>query len=64
MVCYLEEPKSAVATIEPLAGSRVPVGVFEISDWDEKYLDRYEDIHIFIIKIKSILKYVEKRRRL
>lgn len=35
-------PKSAVATIEPLAGSRVPVGIFEISDWDEKYLDRYE----------------------
>lgn len=35
-------PKNAVATIEPLAGSKVPVGVFEISEMDEKYLDRYE----------------------
>lgn len=35
-------PKNAVATIEPLAGSKVPVGVFEISLLDEKYLDRYE----------------------
>lgn len=35
-------PTSAVATIEPLAGSKVPVGVFSISAMDEKYLDRYE----------------------
>lgn len=35
-------PKNAVATTEPLAGSKVPVGVFEISEMDEMYLDRYE----------------------
>lgn len=35
-------PKNAVATIEPLAGSKVLVGVFEISEMDEMYLDRYE----------------------
>lgn len=35
-------PKNAVATIEPSIGEKVPVGVFEISDWDEKYLDCYE----------------------
>lgn len=34
--------KNAVATIEPSIGEKVPVGVFEISDWDEKYLDCYE----------------------
>lgn len=34
--------QSAVATIEPSAGEKVPVGVFQISDMDEKFLDRYE----------------------
>ena len=33
---------NAVATIEPCLGEKVPVGIFEISERDEKYLDIYE----------------------
>lgn len=33
---------NAVATIEPCPGEKVPVGLFEISERDEKYLDIYE----------------------
>ena len=33
---------NAVATVEPCLGEKVPVGIFEISERDEKYLDIYE----------------------
>ena len=33
---------NAVATVEPCIGEKVPVGIFEISERDEKYLDIYE----------------------
>ena len=37
-------------TIEPKHGSSVPVGVWEISDDDERNLDRYEGFPRFYIK--------------
>lgn len=33
---------SAVATVEPKTGAKVPVGIWEISDRDERSLDVYE----------------------
>ena len=37
-------------TIEPRGGSRVPVAVWEVSESDEKALDRYEGYPIFYYK--------------
>lgn len=37
-------------TVEPKCGSSVPVGVWEISDQDEKNLDRYEGFPRFYVK--------------
>lgn len=37
-------------TIEPKKGSRVPVGVWEVSESDEKSLDRYEGYPSFYYK--------------
>ena len=37
-------------TIEPKRGSSVPVGVWEISDEDERNLDRYEGYPRFYVK--------------
>lgn len=37
-------------TIEPLAGAKVPCGVWEISDEDERNLDRYEGFPRFYRK--------------
>ena len=34
--------ESAVATVEPLKGSKVPCGIWEIGPIDEKHLDWYE----------------------
>ncbi|WP_278626808.1 gamma-glutamylcyclotransferase family protein [Thomasclavelia cocleata] len=33
---------NAVATVEPCVGEKVPIGIFEISERDEKHLDIYE----------------------
>lgn len=33
---------NAVATVEPKKGMEVPVGIWEISENDEHFLDRYE----------------------
>lgn len=33
---------TAVATLEPLKGSVVPIALWEIQDQDEQYMDRYE----------------------
>lgn len=40
----------AYATVEPKEGSSVPVGLWEISKTDEKYLDRYEGFPSFYYK--------------
>ena len=40
----------AYATVEPKEGSSVPVGLWEISKTDEKYLDRYEGYPTFYYK--------------
>ena len=40
----------AYLTIEPCKGSAVPVGIWEITDLDEKYLDRYEGFPTFYYK--------------
>lgn len=46
---------NAVATVEPCAGEKVPVGVFEISEMDELRLDRYEGYpHLYIKKCMPI----------
>lgn len=37
-------------TIEPKAGSQVPVGIWEITDQDEQALDRYEGFPRFYYK--------------
>lgn len=41
---------SAVATVESKEGSKVPVGLWKISDKDEKMLDRYEGFPKLYIK--------------
>lgn len=41
---------SAVATVEPKSGSKVPVGIWEISDRDERSLDVYEGFPRLYVK--------------
>lgn len=41
---------SAVATVEPKAGAKVPVGIWEISDRDERSLDIYEGFPRLYVK--------------
>lgn len=41
---------SAVATVEPKSGSKVPVGIWEISDKDERSLDVYEGFPRLYVK--------------
>lgn len=46
---------SAVATVEPSVGDKVPVGIFEISSFDEQSLDRYEGFpHLYTKKYLNI----------
>ena len=42
-------------TIEPKAGASVPVAVWEVTEWDELALDRYEGFPNFYYKTEMIL---------
>ena len=42
--------RRGVLTIEPKQGASVPIGIWEISDADEKSLDRYEGFPVFYDK--------------
>ncbi len=54
---------SAVATVEPCEGSKVPVIIWEITEHDEKSLDRYEGYPTLyrkeIVKVKLNRKSTE-----
>ncbi len=41
-ITFRGNSRSGVANIEPRKGSRVPVGIWSITQADEKALDRYE----------------------
>ena len=41
-------------TIEPKKDSEVPVAVWEVSEWNEKSLDRYEGYPVFYYKQENI----------
>ena len=41
-ITFRGNSRSGVANIEPRKGSRVPVGIWSITQTDEKALDRYE----------------------
>lgn len=47
-------------TIEPSPGSEVPVGVWEVSETDERALDRYEGYPNFYYKKEMMLPGVER----
>ncbi len=47
----------AYLTIEPKEGSRVPVAVWEVTEDDEKSLDRYEGFPTFYYKKEMKVKY-------
>ena len=47
--------RRGVLTIEPKQGSSVPVGVWEISNEDERHLDRYEGYPRFYFKQSFVL---------
>ncbi len=49
-----------VATVEPMIGSDVPIGVWRISNDDEKALDRYEGYPYLYIK-KTVRIHVDGR---
>lgn len=42
--------RRGVLTIEPCPGGKVPLGIWKISDEDEKKLDRYEGFPRFYVK--------------
>ena len=44
----------AYLTIEPKKGSEVPVAIWEVSEWNEKSLDRYEGYPMFYYKKENI----------
>ena len=51
----------AYLTIEPQEGAKVPVAVWEVSEADEKKLDRYEGFPAFYYKKELRLQYKDIR---
>ena len=51
----------AYLTIEPQEGAKVPVAVWEVSEADEKKLDRYEGFPVFYYKKELRLQYKDIR---
>lgn len=64
---YKGSKTGAYLTIEPKAGSQVPVGVFTVTAEDERRLDRYEGFPKFYykkeVKIKIWDQVLEKNRK-
>lgn len=59
-ITFRGNSRSGVANIEPRKGSRVPVGIWSITQGDERNLDRYEgypwlyDKHEFRVKLPDL----------